>query len=899
MKKRMLFTLVLILCCLIWLAACDGETADPNETEETTAHEHTVVQDEAVSPTCTEKGKTAGEHCSVCNEILVAQTEIDALGHDPSSEWTVDIAPTCTESGIKSNHCTRCSEKLNVKTVYPISHTYATTVVPPTATTDGYTEHTCTCGNSYRDLFIPAFNADYLSYKVNSDKTTCTVTGFSNKTYAEIVIPEVLDGYTVTAIAANAFYAKTDLISVKIANSVTRIGVDAFKGCTALIQEENGVYYVDKWVVGRTLPAYVNDHLTLRADTVGIAEEALMGCGSLHTITIPDSVRYIGSAAFKYCLDLEAVYITDLEAWCTIEFASPDANPLYYAHNLYLNNEPMTDLTIPDGMEVIRNAAFYGCTTLKRVTIPNGVTAVGESAFCACTGITSVTIGKDVASIGDHAFEDCGSLTGIEFAEDGTLVSIGDYAFHDCRSLPSVTIPDGVESIGEHAFWRCDGLTSITIPASVTSIGIRAFVECSSIERVYVNDLAAWCAIQFADVVANPLFYSDSLYINGALATELIIPNGVTSIGNFAFYGYTTLEKVTLPDGVTSIGDSAFYNCRNLPSIKIPDSVTSIGERAFVHCYELASVTGCNGLTSIGNSAFSFCEALTSINLPDCLRSIGDSAFYNCSMLENVTLGSNLTTIGVFAFCGCESITSISIPASVTSIGESAFYGCSMLENVTLGSNLTTIGASAFRGCESITSISIPASVTSIGEKAFSDCSSLTYTIYDNGKYLGNSENPYFALIDVVDTRATSLAISNDTRIIGGSALNGCTLLASVTGGDRVTHIGDAAFKGCGSLENFVFSDSVTSIGNSAFEACALKSITISASVTSIGASAFDNCDLMIAVYYMGTAAEWNNITIESHNTALLEVARFYYSETSPTASGRYWHYVDGVPTKW
>ena len=340
------------------------------------------------------------------------------------------------------------------------------------------------------------------------------------------------------------------------------------------------------------------------------------------------------------------------------------------------------------------NVVIPASVTYKGVTY--SVTSIGDSAFDGCSGLTSITIPESVTSIGKSAFSGCSGLTSINIPE--SVTSIGKSAFWGCSGLTSINIPEGVTSIGESAFRGCSGLTSITIPESVTNIGDYAFEGCWGLTSI--------------TVASGNTFYDSRNNCNAIIETSsntliagcqnTIIPNSVTSIGNSAFYGCSSLTSVIIPEGVTSIGNSAFYGCSGLTSINIPE-----------------------GVTSIGNYAFDGCRGLTSINIPEGVTSIGNSAFYGCSSLTSVTIPESVTRIGNGAFSGCSSLTSVTIPESVTSIGESAFSGCSGLTSFNIPEGVTKIGDHAFSGCSSLTSVTIPESVTSIGESAFSGCSGL------------------------------------------------------------------------------------------------------------------------------------------------------------------------------
>ena len=240
------------------------------------------------------------------------------------------------------------------------------------------------------------------------------------------------------------------------------------------------------------------------------------------------------------------------------------------------------------------------------------VTAIGLEAFSYCSKLTSVTIPDSVTSIGEYAFYYCTRLASVTIGNGVT--SIGNSAFRDCNKLTSVTIPDSVTTIGSAAFYYCGNLDSVFMGSGITSIGSSAFYGSSSLTNVYMKDIAAWCEISFADKYANPLLYASKLYVNGELLTELIIPDSVTTIGEFAFYDCDNITSVTISDSVTTIGGYAFAYCYRLTSVTIGDSVTTIGPSAFDNCSNLVGVVLPKSLTEIGYYGFSNCRNLAEVH---------------------------------------------------------------------------------------------------------------------------------------------------------------------------------------------------------------------------------------------------------------------------------------------
>jgi hypothetical protein len=238
------------------------------------------------------------------------------------------------------------------------------------------------------------------------------------------------------------------------------------------------------------------------------------------------------------------------------------------------------------------------------------VTSIGVFAFAGTTNLTSVTIPNSVTLIGSFAFTNCTSLTSVTIPNSVTL--IGDYAFSRCTSLNSVTIGNSVTNIGYQAFRSCTSLTSVTVPNSVTSIGRQPFELCTSLTNISVD-------------AANPAYSSlDGVLFNKAQTTLItfppgrgsyVMPDSVTSIGNYAFSQCTKLTNVIIGNSVTSIGGSAFSLCSSLTSVTLGNSVANVGENVFLACGSLTSVTFPNSVTSIGRDAFIACTSLTKIHL--------------------------------------------------------------------------------------------------------------------------------------------------------------------------------------------------------------------------------------------------------------------------------------------
>ena len=692
---------------------------------------------------------------------------------------------------------------------------------------------------------LPTWSADYYSLKhKTADEVELTLNVYYADNHAEIVkatsawsiysshpsqidfnIPSEVDGHIITTVCDEAFKECYWLKSVYVPNNITTIGEKAFYYCGSL--EE--VVLTDNVEV-------------LGANSFGL-------CTNLKKVTFGTGVNTVGANAFLNCNKLEGVYITDLKSWCEISFEGTSVtNPLKAAGHLYLNEQEVTELTIPDGVTSIEKQAFWGGMYITSIEIPEGVTyidnlgfsgcisakslilpstlqSIGWGAFSADSLITTVRIPQNVIEIDDAAFESCDGLIEV-ITENPIPVNIGSYTFTN-RKKATLYVPFGSKKAYEDADYWNEFNTIIEMPAPSSTI---EFADA---------DVKALCVQNWDTDGDGELSEAEAAAVENL---GHIFSDYASKMNGYVSPVITSFNELQYFTGLTKISDGAFFCCGDLEEVILPISLLSIGEGAFSGCSSLRSISIPSKVSVVDNQAFEGCSNLTSIILPEGVTRIGGGAFAGCTRLESISLPESLITMSE-AFSGCTNLKSITIPKSVQYV--SAFPGCTALETVIVDTgnpyfdsrnncnaiietatnkliagcystvipeSVTAIGQMAFAGFEMLDDIQIPESVVSIGFDAFAE--TLWYNSQPSGLvYAGKVA--YRVKEDEKGSKdtCTSIVLEEGTKGIADYAFGGCHELISLVIPEGLTHIGSSAFSECYKLSSIDFPSTVWSIG--------------------------------------------------------------------------------------
>ena len=752
---------------------------------------------------------------------------------------------------------------------------------------------------------------------------------------------------SVTSIGNSAFADCTGLTSVTIGSGVTSIGENAFSGCGNLKQ----VTINSTAVAGKAYSSSENlttifgsqvEEYNIGEAVTAIGSYAMYNASSLQALTLPSSILSIGQRAFDGCPQLKQVAINSNAVMSKAYSPSNNFSTIFGAQvQTYTLGESVTaigdyafcgctnitTLTLPNNVAQVGNGTFQGCTGITSFAIPQTVTTIGDYAFSTCTGIQTLNI-PNATSIGKGAFADCSNLTAVQLGNG--LISLGDSAFSSCYNLQAITFPSTLQTIGNYAFYQCNRFTTIDIPGSVTFLGEDAFKGCTKLTSVSINSNAVMSKVYSPSNNFSTIF--------GSQVQSFTLSDAITAIGDYAFYGCTSLPAITIPDNITTIGSSAFYGCTGLTSMIIPGNVTLLGESAFKGCTKLTSVsinsntvlskvysplnnfssifgsqvqsfTLSDAVTAIGDYAFYGCTSLPAITIPDNVATIGNSAFYGCTGLKSMVIPEHITGIEESTFSGCTALASVQLPETVTAIMDKAFYNCSSLALDSLPASITHIGSETFAGCSSLAAVNIPASLTTIGASAFADCIGIAKVeisdlaawckigfanlqanplYYARNLYLGDEllselviPNGITELKDWTFNNCSSIKsvlIPNTVRTLTPTTFGDCGNITSVEWhakaiddyasvstapfyasrgkissfvlGEEVEHVPAYLCDGMSKISSLALPSYIKTIGDYAFKGLSkIRKINIPNEVTTIGTHAFDSCILVTSIY--------------------------------------------------
>ena len=616
-----------------------------------------------------------------------------------------------------------------------------------------------------------------------------------------------------------------------------------------------------------------------------IENSAFSGMTAVSTVSIPDTVEFIGLSAFKDMVitelklpssiqSIRAGFLDGCENLKTITI--PKSMPINaIEYSTYMGGgwsstfrySSVETFILEDGIEHVPNYLTLGADAFQEIVIPDSVKTIGAGAFQSNLALTDFTVPEGVTEIQSDAFYDCKNLESIKLPS--TLEKIGKYVFRR-TAISSIALPDGLKEAQSSIFKECENLKAVTIPASMEK---AEWMLCeSSVETVTFAD--------GMEKVPNRIAAED------AALTKVILPRSVTELGANCFektgiteftvpkqllkaensFSESALASVSFEDGLQRIPDKLFRSAKNLKTINWNDSVTEIGEYAFADCDALETAEIPDIVNIVGYSAFAYCDNLNKVHLPDCNAKIGNNAFQECMALKSVYVpvlappednfdgyydgygcglfqGSGLKSIefakdtklipGSVCY-GCKNLTEIKWPDAPESIGGSAFHNCPALPAAIIPDTVSVIKDAAFRDCTALAELHLPESLTSLGEAAFRGTTSLKSLYFPH-------ELESCGSWAFTDSGVETLEIADGVTKIA-KAFCYMPELRTVKFPDCLIEIGDDTFWDCTKLTNVTLPPYLETLGGRAFAGCSsMTEITIPKTVTKASWTTFES----------------------------------------------------------
>ena len=626
------------------------------------------------------------------------------------------------------------------------------------------------------------------------------------------------------------------------------------------------------------------DKLASVVSSVGlqnIYSYAFADCDKLISLSFPASLQNIYDHAFVDCDKLTSIaFPTSLQNIYDYAFADCDE---------------LTSTVFSVGLKKIYNCAFTNCPKLASTTFEESsdhTLIIDESAFRNCVALENVTFPGQLSVLANYAYSGCEKLKSVIFNKNEQYkpsLTIGDYTFDKCYLIKELTFPGRLESIGNYTFASCVNLTNVSFEDANTAVklgygalyyskysdeysdalplfgnsnltslymGRNIDYETVEVEHAYGRQCYSpfynqqyLTDVKFSQA-GTVTYCKDYLLYNVNNCKTLILPESLTSIGNWTFRGMSTLGSIVIPNAVTTIGTYAFADDSELESAKLSTSCAWLKKGLFSKCGKLQAITIPTVVTKMDTEIFELCKALKNVTFEDGTDMIeiayrpstwgehglfydcpvetlylgrwlsyntdksSRSPFYSIAELKNLTLGKNLKVVDKYMFSYCTGLENLYIPDNITSINMWGFRGCTSLKSVRFSEALSQISDYGFSGCTSLDNVALPASMTSIADNSFSGCTSLR-----------------------------KLDLGTSLRIIGPSAFQNCTALEGIDIPETLEGLGVESFAGCTSLPYVEVKGEISSVGKQSFQGCTgLTWISLSENVSSLGENSFDGC---------------------------------------------------------
>lgn len=771
----------------------------------------------------------------------------------------------------------------------------------------------------YKNIFAGAGGLKRIT--VRGDVATIEGDLFKRKSdVGEIILPD-----TITEIGDGAFKNCPNLVRISVPN-VMNIGANAFDGCVSL-----GEVIAGGKIVSIGDYAFRNskiDELNVGDKLVSIGAGAFENCEELYFFEIPASATTIGDDAFKNCTGI--IEVVNLSSFSSVRGSDDLGGLCKYAWNVCTSEDEPRKISNVDGFIIYdRQRPEEGDLLIKykgtdkEVTIPDGIWIINNSAFYANENITKVIVPESVDQIGIEAFRDCINLKTVVLSD--YLHYFSEYAFAGCTSLDTINIPSRVSNLPMGVFEGCESLETITLPSSLRGIYENAF---------YGSGLKG------SIILPSGLNMLKAGAFGGSKISRIEIPGGVTTISKSAFENCSELTDVVLSAGVKTIEEGAFRSCGKLANINLPEGLEEIQIQAFRGCGSLASINLSESLKVLANGAF-WSSAITSVVIPSGITAIEDNVFVLCAALTDVTLHSKITRIGNDAFNGA-GITKISIPESVVNFGERAFAYCENLTSFVFPSGTQSIGKAVLCGANKLNAVTFPY----IGASPDDEAGTLEYYFYFDGSF------------DAIPDSLKSVGIRTGKikRSMFVTKANGVGNITTLSLGSGVTEIEAGSFERFTGLKGLILpfagrtaegvgstSDTLEYLFNIVgYQACEtwkyletlgilsgeipesfyntkgvnptgeqsrIKTLILGKDVTAINIKIYSGRKEGAKILFCGTEDEYYKFTVVGDQ--IIQdlyfddsdgIPRYFYSETNPfesgeVTSGSFWHFADGIVT--